>query len=158
MEIIKRKENHKNPVNTAKRNCYALGGFNVIIGILFLKSQMTASIAVIVMGMLLLIAGYLLSRRKVAGLYLSWAYIIVGTIVIIYNSAFLALIIMAYFAYWTYKAQKEYCDYKAQKSGNGSAVDSRQSTDNRHGNIKNEANQNNDNDGNNPNNDTQSNA
>lgn len=106
MQIIKREENHKNPVNTAKRNCYALGGFNLFMGVIFIGSRIQVAAILIVMGLFLITTGYFLSKNKKMGIYLSWVYVFFGIIVSTYNAAYLALIIIAYFAYWTHKAQK----------------------------------------------------
>ncbi len=106
MEIIKRKENHKKPINTAKRNCYALGAVEIVIGAVIFTSQVALAIPLVILGVTLLVAGYFLSKEKIIGVYLSWAVVLIGTLTVLYNMAFIALIVVAYFAYWTYKAQK----------------------------------------------------
>ncbi|MFC1623288.1 hypothetical protein ACFL16_02700 [Patescibacteria group bacterium] len=93
-----------------------MGGLEIVLGIIFIKSQAPVAVALIVLGIILIVAGSFLSKEKIAGVYLSWIFVAIGTITAISNAAYLALIILAYFAYWTYKAQK------AIKESTGSVV------------------------------------
>ncbi|MFC1645147.1 hypothetical protein ACFL08_03920, partial [Patescibacteria group bacterium] len=57
---------------------------------------------------LLIVAGYLLSKNNVWGVYLSWFFVAVALLNnIISQPNILAIVIIVYFGYWTYKAQKE---------------------------------------------------
>lgn len=115
MDIVKNKEHHKDPIKTAKRNCFALGAFQVFIGVVFM-SKGPAVISVAVMGLFLLVAGYLLAKNKIAGVYLSWVYVVIGAAVSIFNVNIIAIIIVAYLAYWTYKAQKDFSNKDVAES------------------------------------------
>lgn len=71
---------------------------------------------VAVMGLFLLVAGYLLAKNKIAGVYLSWVYVVIGAAVSVYNVNILGIIIIAYLAYWTYKAQKAFSNKDVVKN------------------------------------------
>jgi len=72
MEIFKRKENYANPVNTAKRNFFAIGFLYFILGGLFFNTKPTISIVVIISALVVLTAAYLLGKNKIIGVYVGW--------------------------------------------------------------------------------------
>lgn len=104
MEVIKK---NKNPVRTAKRSFFALGLLYMIISAFFAffytVSPETVIVAPIV-GVLVLIAAYLLSKKKMAGVYLGWVSLIIGTLTIPMYPPIMVFIIFAYVGYWNYKA------------------------------------------------------
>lgn len=104
MELFKSKENHKDPVKTARSNYFALGFFYVLLGVLFFGTKQNTAILFVLVGIFLFYAGYLLSKRNILGIYLGWLFVIVGFVSAIFNGVLISLIVVAYLAYWNYKA------------------------------------------------------
>ncbi len=109
MELYKREENYKNPVKTAKINYFALGFLYIIIGaILFISKPIVGSV-LIPLGIFLFVIAYLLGKKNIFGIYLGWLFIAVGFILSFVNlslSSLVSFIIIAYLAFWNYKADK----------------------------------------------------
>ncbi len=106
MEAYKREENYKDPVRTTKSIYFVLGLLYVVLGaILFVSKPFVASV-LIPLGILLLVIAYLLSKRNILGIYLGWLFVVLGFIGAFLSSAFLSLLLVAYVAFWNYKADK----------------------------------------------------
>src|SRR3989338_8230178 len=106
MELYKSKENHKDPVKTARSNYFALGFFYVLLGVLFFGTTQDAAIFLALAGFFFFYVGYLLSKRKILGVYLGWVVVVVGIGVALFKGVSLSLIVVAYLAYWNYKAEE----------------------------------------------------
>ena len=106
MEIFERKENLKNPVGTAQRNSLALSFLYIVIGLFFIGIRLEIGMFIVSAGVLLLIIARLLGKRKIAGVYLGWIFVIFATAGSIYGGGLLNLLIVAYFGFWNYKAQQ----------------------------------------------------
>lgn len=104
MKLYKREGNYKNPVKTAKRNSFALGFLYIILGVFFFSTQPVMGYTFVPLGILLLIAAYLLGKKNIYGVYLGWAFVVFGSIMAFLNSALLSLLLVAYIAFWNYKA------------------------------------------------------
>lgn len=106
MELYKNKENHKNPVKTARANYNALAFIYTLFSILFFNTQPQLAYYLFPSAILLVIISYLLSKGKIIGIYLGWLFILLGTLATIIKGAWISLIILAYLAYWNHKAQE----------------------------------------------------
>jgi hypothetical protein len=116
MEIIKRKENYKNPIVTAQKNFRALGIILTVIGLMFLLSgNNLGGILVIAYGIFSFIIFLLLRKRNVWGVYLGWVYCLTAIFPTISNllkfkdlASIISLVITLYLLYWNYKAHQSF--------------------------------------------------
>ncbi len=106
MEIYKRPENYKDPVNTAKSNFAALGFLYFIVALMFFASNRMFAYIMLASCLLVMLSAYFLSRRKIAGVYVAWFFILFGIVDGLMSGAILSLLIVLYLAFWNYKAQK----------------------------------------------------
>lgn len=104
MELYKRSENYKDPVKIAKRNFIALSFLYIVLILLFFGTRPQIAYYLIPLAILLLVASYFLQKRSMAGVYLGWAFVILGVGASFLNGALLTLVIVAYLGYWNYKA------------------------------------------------------
>lgn len=80
-----------------------------LVGLWSASSEGMMPYALLLTGIVLLVAGYLLSKRKIAGVYLGWLFVLVGAIVLFSNNIALnalPLLILTYIAYVNYRAHK----------------------------------------------------
>ncbi len=107
MEIYKRPENYKDPINTAKSNFGALGFIYFVYALLTLFGpNRVLTYTLLASCLLVIVSAYFISRRKIIGVYIAWLFIIFGIISGIMNGAWLSLLIVLYLAFWNYKAQQ----------------------------------------------------
>lgn len=104
MEIVKREENYRNPVKTAKINFLVIGVLYLILGFLFYTTNQRVGMVLFIVGIFVLVAAYLLNKQKMAGVYLGWLLVLVGILSSFIQFNFISLIIVAYIGYWNYKA------------------------------------------------------
>lgn len=104
MKLYKKEEHYKDPVKTAKRNFFALGFLYIILGVFLLPIQPVMGYTLLPLGVLLLIVAFLLGKKNVYGIYLGWLFVAFGSIVAFLSGALVSLLIVAYIAFWNYKA------------------------------------------------------
>ncbi len=117
MEIYKSKENHKDPVKTARSNYVALSFLYIVLSILlFFGAKSKAVYYLFPSAIFLIVISYLLSKRRMIGIYLGWLFILIGVLSVFINGAWISLIVVAYLSYWNYKASENLKNDLAQNN------------------------------------------
>ncbi|MDO8572868.1 MAG: hypothetical protein Q7S11_03840 [bacterium] len=79
------------------------------VGAISFSSSPMVSYVVLLAGIVLLVAGYLLAKRNIIGAYLGWVFILMGAIAIFSKGMFInviPLVILTYLIYVNYRAHK----------------------------------------------------
>lgn len=111
MELIKRKDNFKNPASTAMKNYRALAFLLILFTLIIFINYSEIPYIYISVFLYISITAYLINKIKILGIYLGYIFIIFGLLnatinLILHNdyTSILSILIIGYIAYWNYKA------------------------------------------------------